>query len=418
MKKSLEFAALVIVVISACFFGGCVKALVYFNPDGGNIVEGDSTALYDGKIKVTAPDVSRDGYLFRGWNGEFGNPQEDITVNAMWDKLYTVTFDPVAGEETDTASAQTLTSSNTVVYPADPTREGYVFDGWDSYVVNVSEDTVITGKWKKLYTVKFNLNGGNTKQYEMCRQTIAEGGTVKAPNVSKDFMEPVVWDQELTNISSNITINAVWTRRVITEDETKRVLNSATTVRSFSKDGMLLAEGMACRIDSSTFVTCYHLIENAYTIKVYTYDVTEIVAFDKKLDLAILKTEGSTWYEYFDITARVTEAGELIYTESHTESHVENIYGIDTLSYDRLVTPGTVSGVTVKYNDNSCIQFSAPLLAFNAGGPLVDSRGYLVGIVISSTVNGNYAIPISRIYDLTECKLKIRDWYDRYFAVQ
>lgn len=116
MKKSLAFAALVMVVVSACFSGGCVKAVVYFNPDGGNIVAGDSTALYDGKIEITAPDVSRDGYLFRGWNGEFGNPQEDITVNALWDKLYTVTFDPVAGEETDTASAQTYGTKNLQIY--------------------------------------------------------------------------------------------------------------------------------------------------------------------------------------------------------------------------------------------------------------------------------------------------------------
>jgi uncharacterized repeat protein (TIGR02543 family) len=319
MKKTLAFAAILLVVISAGFFGGCVKAVVYFNPDGGNIVAGDSTALYDGKIEVTAPDVSRDGYVFRGWNNEFGNPEEDITVNAVWDKLYTVTFDPVADEEIDTASVQTLTSSDTVVYPADPTREGYVFDGWDNDVVNVSEDTVITGKWKKLYTITFNLSGGTTTETELLSQIIIEGEAAKAPVAEKKYMKPVTWDKEFSNITADIEVVAQWERRELTSNEIAELVTPVTVeINTYRWNNTIWMTGSGFFIDGNgTIVTNCHVIKDAYRITAKLSDGTELavnnnISFDEKLDLAVIRVNKQDT-PYLENATIMPEKGEVVY---------------------------------------------------------------------------------------------------------
>ncbi len=411
MKKSLAFAALVMAVVSACLFGGCVKAVVYFNPDGGNIVAGDSTALYDGKIEITAPDVSRDGYLFRGWNGEFGNPQEDITVNAMWDKLYTVTFDPVAEEETDMASAQTLTSSDTVVYPADPTREGYVFDGWDSDVVNVSEDTIITGKWKKLYNVRFNLNGGTTEEKELLSQTIVEGEAAKAPAVEIKYMKPVKWDKDFSEIHENLYVSAIWERRDLTSTEIAELISPATVeVSTYRWNNAPWSTGTGFFIDNSgSLVTNYHVIKDSYAIKVKFADgsyamVTNVISFDEKLDLAILKVNKSGT-NCLELMTTTPEKGEVVYAIG------------SSLGLEGTFSSGLVSTVSREFEGQTYIQTSASVSHGNSGGPLVNSKGFVIGVntlTIADGQNLNFAVPAAKIKQLKTNSMSVNTWSGKY----
>ncbi|NLW74274.1 MAG: hypothetical protein GX057_05195 [Clostridiales bacterium] len=311
MKKCsiTVFLLVITALVSAVLLSGCeedgVIVMVTFNPDGGVIVSGVETAIYDGTAEVTALVVSREGYVFVGWDAEFSRPEADITVNAVWDKLYTVTFDPIPDREDDNIT-QTLTSSETVVYPEDPVRDGYVFDGWDAEVVTVSEDIVITAKWKKLCTVTFNLDGGTTKETELLVQTVVEGEAAIPPAAEKPLMALTGWDKDISKVTSDLEVTAIWERRVLSSVEIAELVSPATVeVNTYRRNNLEWNTGSGFFIDDSgTLVTNYHVIEDAYEIKVQLDDntvcpVVEIIAFDKELDLAILKIDRKTPYLEF-----------------------------------------------------------------------------------------------------------------------
>ena len=95
------------------------------------MVENDSI-LNDGVIR----NPYRAGFAFKGWRNKatgapyvFGQPvKEDITLLAIWNEQFRVTFDVNGGtlEVKDTL----VEKDSTVKDPGNPTKEGYDFKGW------------------------------------------------------------------------------------------------------------------------------------------------------------------------------------------------------------------------------------------------------------------------------------------------
>jgi uncharacterized repeat protein (TIGR02543 family) len=76
-------------------------------------------------------------------------PAENITITAKWTiNQYTITFDSNGGSD---VKAITQDYNSSVKAPADPTREGYTFDGWDKEIPAKmpAENITITAKWKE-----------------------------------------------------------------------------------------------------------------------------------------------------------------------------------------------------------------------------------------------------------------------------
>lgn len=150
---------------------------------------------------VTRPaDPTRDGYTFKGWtlNGQpydFGTPVTgNLTLTAVWEENKTpqpvthkVTFDTNGGSAVD---SQTVDDGATAVKPADPTRDGYTFNGWTlngkpyDFSRPVTGDITLEAQWEKnetpapvTHTVKFRTNGGSS----IPMQTVEDGKTVGRP---------------------------------------------------------------------------------------------------------------------------------------------------------------------------------------------------------------------------------------------
>lgn len=111
---------------------------------------------------------------------------------------FTVTFKALGGIWADGTTADkqvTVEKGQAANAPADPTKEGFAFDGWDTDFSNVTTDLTVTAKWEENTTppepepTKIAVPTGKTLTYNAKTQTgVAAGanyvlsGTTKATN--------------------------------------------------------------------------------------------------------------------------------------------------------------------------------------------------------------------------------------------
>ena len=132
-----------------------------FDANGGTpvdtIVQNYDTAL------VPPADPSRTGYTFLGWEPALPDsiPPYDITYTAQWQvNSYALAFDANGGTPVDTIAQNYDTA---LVPPADPSRTGYTFLGWEPALPDSIPpyDTNYTAQWQvNTYTLAFDANGG------------------------------------------------------------------------------------------------------------------------------------------------------------------------------------------------------------------------------------------------------------------
>lgn len=102
---------------------------------------------------ITAPEApTRKGYTFIGWDKEIPTtmPAENMIITAKWKvNQYTITFDTAGGSEIVPITQDYGTA---ITSPADPTREGYAFIGWDTEIPTTmpAENITLKAKWKDI----------------------------------------------------------------------------------------------------------------------------------------------------------------------------------------------------------------------------------------------------------------------------
>ncbi|MFA7206979.1 MAG: InlB B-repeat-containing protein, partial [Saccharofermentanales bacterium] len=184
---------------------------ISFNTDGGSSV---SSIILDYDEAVTKPtDPIREGYSFAGWDTEIPEtmPANNVTIKALWDvNEYTITFDSTGGTA---VSSITKDYGTVVTAPADPTKEGYTFAGWDTSVPTTmpANNVTITANWTiNQYTITFNSDGGSS----VASITQNYGTTITLPsNPTKAGYTFTRWNPSVptTMPAYNVTITANWT---------------------------------------------------------------------------------------------------------------------------------------------------------------------------------------------------------------
>ena len=138
-------------------------------------------------VELPSQEPTRSGYRFASWNsaidgsgssyspgGTVTMPAGDLTLYAQWTaNSYSTSYDANGGSGAPGVSTN-LYGSILTISPAEPTRAGYRFNGWNTAAngsgvtwnpgntLTVTEDIALFAQWlANIYTLRYNSNGGS-----------------------------------------------------------------------------------------------------------------------------------------------------------------------------------------------------------------------------------------------------------------
>ena len=192
---------------------------VTLHPNGGTINSGNVTGYTYGvgATLPTADDMTYTGHTFKGWYDNenlTGSPVTAIggtgTGNkeywAKWEiNQYTITVKPENGKADITITQDYGTA---ITAPADPTREGYTFMGWDREIPKTmpAENITLKARWKDIEKPTGEIVIGTNKWQEFLNKITfglffkdTQEVTINAAdNSGTVFISYLVTDQDLS----------------------------------------------------------------------------------------------------------------------------------------------------------------------------------------------------------------------------
>jgi S1-C subfamily serine protease len=161
----------------------------------------------------------------------------------------------------------------------------------------------------------------------------------------------------------------------------------------FDTEGVLLGIGSGFFITRDGLaLTNYHVVDGAAssvitTAEGFTYNVKGICGYDKVNDIAVLQIDGSG-FPYLRLG------------DSDTVQTGDDVYAIGS-PYGLLntISNGVVSNTGRQVNGTDFIQYTAPISMGSGGGPVLNTKGDVVGLTCLTVLNGqtlNFAVPINK----------------------
>ncbi len=174
------------------------------------VVIGDKTTTLQvahGESANLPTTINLEGYLFMGWDKDYTHITSDITITAILkENVHTVTF-----KVEDNTFTVEVPHGGTALPPYVPIsdKNGNVFTSWDKSLNNITMDTTITAVFNNgsFHTVTFIIDN------EFYTVMVEHGGTAVPPflPISNSLGIPfLMWDRDLTNITSDVTITAYY----------------------------------------------------------------------------------------------------------------------------------------------------------------------------------------------------------------
>ena len=191
---------------------------ITFDTDGGSAID---PITQDYGTTINAPAApTKTGYTFIGWSPELPAtmPAKVMTVTAQWSiNQYTITFNTDGGSAIDPIMQNYDTTINA---PADPTRTGYTFTGWDKAIPATmpAENVTVAAQWRiNSYTVTLDPNGGRVSPDALSVTYLTVYGPLPTP-VRSDYRfdgwylgDDKIEPQTVMSQAAPHTLTARWT---------------------------------------------------------------------------------------------------------------------------------------------------------------------------------------------------------------
>lgn len=164
---------------------------------------------------------------------------------------------------------------------------------------------------------------------------------------------------------------------------------------SFKEKKLTKKIGTGFFITKNLIVTSFHIIKNVKNIVVYLNDIkfnTELLLKDESNDIAILKINTQnldllTKLKYESITPLCI--GDINNVKEGNKVYTVGYPLINELGKHKRLSEGIINSIVGIENDPRMFQISIPIQPGNSGGPLLNSKCEVIGIV-TSTANDIY----------------------------
>ena len=288
-------------------------------------------------------------------------------------------------------------------------REGYEFSGWSEDLEAVKKNMVAVAQWTKLYTVRFETDGGELIEGEL-EQKVAEGATPAEPKLERQFAVFKGWEPAIAEAKADAVYTAKWEHAVLSPETLyEYIAPSVVEIQVFDVNGSQFALGSGFFIDDKgTLLTNYHVIEAAHSAKAKlsdgsTVDVKAVKGYDMALDLAVLQAD-------------VADSKPLVRAEQGVKTG-EAVYALgSSQGLTGSFSEGIVATAAREIEGVVYIQTTAPISHGNSGGPLVNRYGEVVGVnsmTLELGQNLNFAIDIKELDKLDVSRsLSMAEFYD------
>ncbi len=171
---------------------------------------------------------------------------------------------------------------------------------------------------------------------------------------------------------------------------------------SFDCNVEWIAETQTVKITTDGLaVTNYHVIKDTESAIITTtngerYDVTNVIAFDEELDVAIIRISKTSLQKNI-----VTEFPAVTIANADNIKTGQTIYALGSpIGLQNTISNGIISNAKQVVDGDTYIQITAPISHGSSGGALVNEYGEVIGITssgIDDAQNIGFAIPINII---------------------
>lgn len=228
------------------------------------------------------------------------------------------------------------------------------------------------------------------------------------PTSVKGLYKASFYENDIPVVAGSISFDAASLTLVIGEESPIVYVRMGDPVTESDNGQNNQWSGTGYAISNDYIVTNNHVSDGAKSISIkgikgdmnngYT---AEVVATDKTNDLAVLRITDSRFSGFgaipYSVSTRMADVGEDVFVLGYPLTQA--------LGNEIKLTNGIVSSRTGYQGDASTYQMSAPVQPGNSGGPMFDSKGNVIGIVVAGVPgaeNVGYAIKTSYLKILIE----------------
>lgn len=183
-----------------------------------------------------------------------------------------------------------------------------------------------------------------------------------------------------------------------------KVMPSVVIVVTQDNQGEMLAQGSGFSYKPGLIVTNLHVLKRASKAfvrvvgKEINYKVTRVVSIDARHDLCVLRIDEKVLPPMVVDAIGKPAIGDEVFAFGNPKG------------LEGSVSKGIISGIR---SDLGLLQVDAAISPGSSGGPLVNDRGELIGISVSSLVSGqnlNFAVPVSFLTKMSEQQFVNDTW--------